>query len=1494
MRPVQKKALLLGIFLLSYLTFVIFMVPAFETGTASSPQKEPEATVEVTQGSEVTSAPTFLAGPTTSVLIPTVTPLTDQDGDQPIPPTETQLLEPTNTMVITSTASDATPVPTSTGTFPDIFNTPTKPKPVEEEDAAAPKSKPDSDTMKKSESEDNDASPRPEQDLTNAGLDLALFILPNPDCQSAVVTLQISNNQPEKTLKNINVHISVLAGTAFIANDFDTAFLISQIPPASTKTLQTVIAFTAEWHEVGTGAKIELEAIAVPNSTAVSKDNHVSETAVLTNQACTAPDDGARAAELWIDYYGLPDGAVCDEFSMTIAVVNDGSDPATDVRLELLTNPNSSVYVDSMTEGGVFELGTIPANEAVTVDVTVVMSDAWRALTTSETFNFWAVITNESTNPEINVGVQASNGVFTNGTCSSNGYPVLEIYVSGEPDGPACESVYLTIEVYNTSEDPADLATNVELSFSPMFEDDYIESISETYWYLGDIAGGDYEEVYVEIVFNDNWRNAGYAQADFEAVIEREDTNPEENEGKYEEVYLFVDETCAPESPILEVTISGEPDGPVCDEVTLTIEVYNVQENWEGRSDRAVTGGTATNVELSFSPMFEDDYIDSISENYWYLGDIAEGESVFVYTTIVFNDNWRNAGYAEADFRARIENEDSDPEGNEGTHDEAYLYVDETCSSNGYPVLEIYVSGEPDGPACESVYLTIEVYNTSEDPADLATNVELSFSPMFEDDYIESISETYWYLGDIAGGDYEEVYVEIVFNDNWRNAGYAQADFEAVIEREDTNPEENEGKYEEVYLFVDETCAPESPILEVTISGEPDGPVCDEVTLTIEVYNVQENWEGRSDRAVTGGTATNVELSFSPMFEDDYIDSISENYWYLGDIAEGESVFVYTTIVFNDNWRNAGYAEADFQAMIANEDTDPESNEGVDDTATIYVDESCRIIDTDLELRVEGERDPCEDAAFTVYLENLGIYSAAESVEVELQMHEGADQYIAQMPETTSWFFESIQPGDTASFDVAFTMNQVWLSADAGTTLSFDVVIIGEASNPEENNGKSVTVTLTHPGGCLPPTPTSTNTATHTPTATSTNTPTATSTNTPTATSTNTPTATPTHTSTPTPTSTQPYSTPPSSIDVIPEDEEIVPTLPPSVPSYVFPSVCTDWLVFHSEREGDLALFRLDGIESDASYTLTHLNEGVDGLVSQPSRSWDQNWLAFQAKINGQWDIFVADQNGATVEPLTENQYNDINPMFSPDNQHIVFQTKRYGSWDLMLVNRLTGALTQLTDSPANEINPYFSPDQNWLVFQSDAEGSWDLKILYLPTGNQFDLTQWAGDEKYPAWSSDGEHIAFLHEKEGQAALFITNLDGSEVIEITRQNPGNPVWSPSGAQLAYQAEVDGNVDIYFYDLVSQSEIRLTFDPAVDAAPSWNCDGRKIAFQSDRSDGEQNIFAIIVASRDITQMTAHAEADIWPLWFSSKEFASQELYLNQLGFYASQKLAKIKP
>lgn len=166
------------------------------------------------------------------------------------------------------------------------------------------------------------------------------------------------------------------------------------------------------------------------------------------------------------------------------------------------------------------------------------------------------------------------------------------------------------------------------------------------------------------------------------------------------------------------------------------------------------------------------------------------------------------------------------------------------------------------------------------------------------------------------------------------------------------------------------------------------------------------------------------------------------------------------------------------------------------------------------------------------------------------------------------------------------------------------------------------------------------------------------------------------------------------------------------------------------------------------------------------------------------------------------------------------------------------------TNEPAsNPAGPSPASGTPWLVFAMRSQGNGRLWGQPAGSLDRVALTSGDWDDRDPSVSPDGSQIAFASNRSGSWDLYLMDLASGDTRQLTQTAgyEGRPTWSPDGLWLAYEAYYGDDLDIWVLAVDGgQAAIQLTDDPASDLAPSWDPNGRRIAFISDR-DGLPDVF-----------------------------------------------------
>ena len=206
--------------------------------------------------------------------------------------------------------------------------------------------------------------------------------------------------------------------------------------------------------------------------------------------------------------------------------------------------------------------------------------------------------------------------------------------------------------------------------------------------------------------------------------------------------------------------------------------------------------------------------------------------------------------------------------------------------------------------------------------------------------------------------------------------------------------------------------------------------------------------------------------------------------------------------------------------------------------------------------------------------------------------------------------------------------------------------------------------------------------------------------------------------------------------------------------------------------------------------------------------------IALSSKRGGRDAIYVLDAGrGRVVRHLEFPGLVAItDPSLAPGDTAVVFSAQDYGGSSDLYRARWSGrrvTLERLTHDDWDDLEPGVSPDGRWVAFASDREdpaGRHALWRLSLETGALEPLgAPPAGEDRQPRYSPDGRWIAFRSTRDGTSDLYLRPATpADEVRRVTRLlGPGSdPDWLPGSRGLLFTGQ--GGIEFQSY--------ALRFDP----------------------------------------------------------------------------------
>lgn len=146
--------------------------------------------------------------------------------------------------------------------------------------------------------------------------------------------------------------------------------------------------------------------------------------------------------------------------------------------------------------------------------------------------------------------------------------------------------------------------------------------------------------------------------------------------------------------------------------------------------------------------------------------------------------------------------------------------------------------------------------------------------------------------------------------------------------------------------------------------------------------------------------------------------------------------------------------------------------------------------------------------------------------------------------------------------------------------------------------------------------------------------------------------------------------------------------------------------------------------------------------------------LAYIARREANWDVYLRSADGMGLTRLTDDPSLDTRPVWTSDGRALVFLSDRGNRWDLYQV-AASGRepATRLTNGRRREDDAALAPDGRRVAFtdQQGRPGS-SVVLLDLASGSVLPLLEASDGDREPAWSPDGRSIAFVSRRPGSVA----------------------------------------------------------------------------------------------------------------------------------------------
>jgi len=367
----------------------------------------------------------------------------------------------------------------------------------------------------------------------------------------------------------------------------------------------------------------------------------------------------------------------------------------------------------------------------------------------------------------------------------------------------------------------------------------------------------------------------------------------------------------------------------------------------------------------------------------------------------------------------------------------------------------------------------------------------------------------------------------------------------------------------------------------------------------------------------------------------------------------------------------------------------------------------------------------------------------------------------------------------------------------------------------------------------------------------------------------------------------------------------------------LYPALAPDGesVVYASMSEGNWDLF-LQEVGDKRALSLT-AGSGADN--TQPSFSPDGKHLAFRSTREG-GGIFVMPATGGTARRVAAFGYH---PVWSPDGKQIAYATDTFrrpdDRWlltsEIHLIDVATGRTWQLAGTGPDAVQPHWSPQGLRIAFWGVEGGRRDIWTTAATGGDRVRVTSDAYVDWNPVWSPDGSYLYFSSDRGGSMNLWRVRIDERsgkvlgtpERVTTPSLYSGHMSFATGGRRMAYvqlvrnsnlrRAGLDlttgrllnspapvtrglreavhpdvapdgrslvfstwGKEDLFIGQADGSGIRRITDDLYKDRGPRWSPDGRRIAFQSNRS-GHFEMWIVNADGSGLRQLTRFAGINV---------------------------------
>ncbi len=256
-------------------------------------------------------------------------------------------------------------------------------------------------------------------------------------------------------------------------------------------------------------------------------------------------------------------------------------------------------------------------------------------------------------------------------------------------------------------------------------------------------------------------------------------------------------------------------------------------------------------------------------------------------------------------------------------------------------------------------------------------------------------------------------------------------------------------------------------------------------------------------------------------------------------------------------------------------------------------------------------------------------------------------------------------------------------------------------------------------------------------------------------------------------------------------------------------------------------------------------------------------YVVQHAKDN--YELIVADSDGANALPALKSREPIISPAWSPDGKllaYVSFEAKK----PVVYVHEVaTGQRRVVANFRGNNSAPAFSPDGKFLAVALSRDGYTQIFLIHTDGSGVKRFSRSLAIDTEPVFSPDGKYLYFTSDRGGRPQIYRQALAGgtAERVTFSSDYAVSPVLDKDGTHLAYVTRIDKRFQIAILELATGHEAVLT-NNQYDESPCFSPNGRMIVFASER--GRKGVLGTVSVDGAVSSWLTSANGDIRePTW-----------------------------